>query len=237
MTRDIAASIAQFSDYFQCELEKIETLQVRIRGEPDHTFSAKLYQKILYVAVLDTLSRAAFPCVSGNRERVLTFIDTYTGWHDRNKISSSQLKLALEDAGNTGGALYRSMKQCVDGWSEGTIILPDSDPEITSVIPLAATRSERIVIKNHCYASLFYTFRNHLVHEFRNPAYQMEQDNDPARAYYHSIEGDPWQLLFPAPLFRDLCRNGLQKLVGHLKWSGLSPHASFRFECTERAIT
>ena len=34
MTRDIATSIAQFSDYFQYELEKIETLQVQFRGEP-----------------------------------------------------------------------------------------------------------------------------------------------------------------------------------------------------------
>lgn len=58
MTRQMGASIAQFSDYFQCELKKIETLQVQFRGQPDHTSSARLYQKVLYVTALDTLSWA-----------------------------------------------------------------------------------------------------------------------------------------------------------------------------------
>jgi len=102
--------------------------------------------------------------VSGNRARVLSFIETYTEWNDRNRVSSPQLKLALEAERHTSCALYASISERVQGWPDGTTILPDRDPEISEVIPLATMRSESNSIKYSSYAQLFYAFRNILVH-------------------------------------------------------------------------
>lgn len=176
MARDIAASIGRFSDYFQCELEKIETIQVEFRGRPNHTSSTRLYQKILCATVLDTLSRAAFPDTHGNRQRVLDFIDTYTEWDDR--ISLPQLQRCLEGSPESKGLLHAETEKRISAWSEGAIIRPDKDPNLADMMHLAVTPSEQKAVRATRYAALFYTYRNHLVHEFREPGYGIEPDDD-----------------------------------------------------------
>ena len=78
---------------------------------------------------------------------------------------------------------------------------------------VAETASERKAIEATRYAALFYTYRNHLVHEFREPGYGIERDDDFAAPYYHSMTScdrgsseNSWELVFPCRLSRPLPR-------------------------------
>ena len=111
--------VQQYIQYFRDQLPKIARIEDR------------LYRKVLYVTVIDTLSRAGFPQISKHRERVITFLDECSGWGDKDRVSPLQLKLVLEKSGNkTSGALYADVKSRVEGWTYGVIIRPDSDPTI-----------------------------------------------------------------------------------------------------------
>ena len=68
------------------------------------------FKKVLYLVEIDTLSRAAFPGVFGNRQRVVQFIDTCSNWNDKDKVSAVQLKFALEENGILSGQLYDSLQ-------------------------------------------------------------------------------------------------------------------------------
>lgn len=191
------------------------------------------YRKTLYVTLLDCLSRAAFPNVKGNRVRFVTFIDTCSSWSYRDRVSTPQLKLALDDSCMSSGALYADTASRLAAWSEGSILRPDSDPTINDLRALMNV-SEKPCVEKARYAELLYTYRNHLVHEFREPGYGMEFSDDPSTPYYHTMSqlntgGSSWELVFPNAFFHSLCEQSVVGIKAHLKSSEINPYDAYQF--------
>jgi hypothetical protein len=105
---------------------------------------------------------------------------------------------------------------------------PDSDPISSEVLALAGT-TERRLVEQARYVELLYTYRNHLVHEFRKPGYGIELSDDPTTPYYHGMEGSPWELVFPGQFLHNLCGNCIDGLAVHLRTSGLNPYDAYKF--------
>jgi 3-methyladenine DNA glycosylase AlkD len=96
--------IAQYISHFRAQNQEIEQIAI----------AQRIFREVLYLVEIDTLSRAAFPLVSGNRKRVVQFIDTCSNWNDKDKVSAVQLKLALEENGTCSGQLYDSVNRSIN---------------------------------------------------------------------------------------------------------------------------
>ena len=190
--------------------------------------ASPLYRKALYATMLDCLSRAAFPRVDRHRSRFVPFIDSCSGWTDKDRVSASQLTLALHDKQIGSGPLLEAAHARLATWTEGEILRPDRDPTIDELRTLA-TATVRPLLEQARYAELLYTYRNHLVHEFRQPGYGIEMSSDPTTPYYHSTIGGPWELVFPGPFFHALCDNSMSGLEAHLRRSRINPYDAYQF--------
>lgn len=208
--------IARFSSYFSEKINEVEKV--------DSCF----FRKVLFVGIVDTLSRAAFPDIQRHRERVVKFIDECSGWEDRGRVSAQQLMLNLEEKNRIDGNLYKLVKETVGSWQEGSIIEPQSDLTFDEANS-AAEDKERDSVRQATYKHLFYTYRNNLVHEFREPGYSIELCNKKSTPYYHGMIGGPWQLVFTDAFIKRVCAGCLCGLVTLLHSQRRNPYESFEF--------
>lgn len=212
----MSANVKQYSIYFSERIAEIDKIEPR------------LFRKVLLIGIIDTLSRAAFPTVSGHRQRVTQFIERCSGWHDHNRVSSQQLLLNLIDSSIKSGALYDLAQKKVSAWPDGRIIRPTEDLSFQEADSVAAP-AEKVLVKNATYLQLFYTYRNHLVHEFREPGYGMELSQDPSTPYYHGMKGEPWQLVFSDSFIKGICSDCLNGLVQLLLTEKRNPYDCYEF--------
>lgn len=219
-TMSLNEEIDQYINYFRQRLPEITSI------------ASPHYRKTLYVTLLDCLSRAGFPSIPNHRLRFVTFIDKCSNWKDKDRVSTPQLKLTLDNSTISSGALYDAVSARLDSWTEGAILRPDSDPTFDELRTLMNANEQHYVEKAR-YPELLYTYRNHLVHEFRQPGYGIELSDDPSTPYYHSMTasmtGSSWELVFPAQFFHGLCDNSIAGLEVHLKNSNLNPYEAYQF--------
>jgi len=186
------------------------------------------------MSLYDTLSKAGFPQIRKNHNRVIQFIDTCSGWQDRDRVSSQQLLLALQqDKGRVNGRLFEFVQNRVNQWMPTTVITPRDDPLYNDVVLYADSSEEVVLVKQTRYKELFYTYRNRLIHEFSRPGFGIDIFDDNQEPYYHSLmDGDeekrlPWQLVFPVAFFHHICQTSLAGLEAHLRENNLNPYLSF----------
>lgn len=214
-------AINQFLANLKDQLEKINQL------------SNNFFQKILYTVFIDTLSRAAFPNERKHRKRFIKFIDECSNWDDKDRVSSQQLLLILTEEGLSSGSLARALKDRVFSWVRGHTITPDQDPQYSEIQSLANDVELKHLNKAR-YKELFYTYRNNLLHEFKEPGKALSIW-DMSSPYYHSFKGEPWQLDFPASFFRELCNSCLKGLEHYLYKNHINPYSSYDFGSLWRA--
>lgn len=215
-------AIEQFVEYFRNQEALISPVQ------------PILYRKIIYATALDPIARAAFGKVGSHRARSLRLIDELTNWKDRDRVSLPQLCLALEDKGFISGPLYTEAKARLERWSPGEVLRLDNSPLLQELESLAQSL-ETCLLTSCRYAELFYTYRNNLVHEFREPGYGIEMSSDKDQPYYHSMIGDPWQLVFPVGFFARLYAEALAGLRALLVRCDIDPYGQFEFGSRWRA--
>jgi len=82
MTRedDLKSNIDQYCSYFTDKLDEVCAIE------------NILFKKILLVTMLDTLARAP----ASTKKRFIGFIDKFTDWQDKDRISLPQLSFLLE---------------------------------------------------------------------------------------------------------------------------------------------
>lgn len=212
-----ADSIRQFVDYFRRQEAAIAVVQ------------PILFRKLLYVAALDTIGRAAFGTLDRkHRLRNLRLIDELTIWRDRDRVSLPQLRMALESADYVSSTLYVEATKQLERWCSGEIVWLSRSPLLCELEPLA-NEPEKRILKSCRYAELFYTYRNNLVHEFREPGYGIEVSMSKDEPYYHGMIENPWQLVFPIGFFARLYAEALVGLEDFLMRSDIDPYSQFEF--------
>jgi hypothetical protein len=215
----VRGDIAQFIAWFTTQNQEIAQV------------ASRTFRKILCLVEIDTLSRAAFPTVSGNRKRVVQFLDTCSHWNDRDRISAIQLKLALEENGIHLGQLYDFINNRINSWGYGQIIRPNNDLTLGEVQHLASSNESKYVQVAR-YAELLYTYRNHLLHESREPGQGVEMGADPSEPYYIGLDHlnqSSWELVFPVQFLQSLCESCVNGLETHLITNNLNPYDAYEF--------
>lgn len=193
----------------------------------------RLYRKILIVVMLDTLARAWDPS-GGNKERFIRLVNEHADWPDSQRVSLPQLLLVLQAIPTRPDSeLVREVQRRLSGWQYGRIYRLDMDALASALEPLAGSDDERRLITNSRHADLLYTYRNHLVHEFREPGYAMEISDNDSTPYYHGMtteQGhDSWELVYPIGFFLRIGSCCLANLKRHLEENDLDPYSSYEF--------
>lgn len=227
----IQDSIEKFVRYFFDQIDQIDA----ITGPNPQ--AQRLFQKTLFAILLDTLSIAAKPgLVKQNKERFTSFIDSCSSWQDRNRVSSWQLMLDLEQRKLTNGTVYRYVSSRVQAWDCGGRVGLEADPTINEISALNGSKMEMIAATNSSYDLLLYSYRNSLIHELRSPGYGFdfpEEDGPFYQCMTHlsgqENRGFSWQFSFPISFIRRLCLSSIWGLHGLLTEQERDPYEAYPF--------
>lgn len=197
---------------------------------------SRLHKKVLLMVILDTLSRARYSEVQKNNERFMLMIDNCAGWQEGSRISLNNLALSLTNS--TPSKLREHAVASISRWNEGEMPGLEVDPFKSELECLAATDQEKQSLKESRHSSLLYIYRNHLIHEFREPGAGMETDQRDTSPYYHRMthlhadghnERESWELVYPLGFFVTLVTSCLKNLKHHLMQNDLDPYSFYKF--------
>ena len=215
---DIATKIKRYTDYFNDHVSKISSVQ-----EDQYQYS---YRKLLYIAVIDAMSKTAFP-FKRHRDRFISFVKTFSDWEHGERISLTHLVQLLN---LNPDPAYEKVRQFANneimGWVPGDVVTLDRDPWISSVLQDWPNEKEYkepiegVSLESIKHWSLFYTYRNSLVHELRAPGVSLDDiaDQDPAYTYLAGGPSDismsvgDWILSYPIHFFHKVCKNCINNL-------------------------
>ena len=206
-------AIEQFIEHFQNQ--KVDIASVK----------PIIYRKLVYVAALDSIARAAFGDV-GNKRRNIRLIDELTKWVDRDRVSLPQLCLALERNDQLSSKLWVDATERLKRWGSGEVVHLNRSPLLAELAALAQKTEEKM-LKECRYAELYYRYRNALVHEFREPGYGIERSTDRNEPYYHSMLDKQRQLVFPIGFFARIYDEALAGLKAYLIRCDINPYSQF----------
>ncbi len=229
--------INTYCSHFEERLEEIKTIENRF------------YCKILIVAVIDSLAHVVYP-----KERVgqrfINFIRNFSGWEDCNRVSLPQLVLNLPSDSITSELKMR-IEERVESWQSGRIYrINEVDPCEQELERLATTQELRGLIEKSTHTELLYIYRNHLVHEFREPGNPLEISSYDTSPYYCGVtkiethnrdysdkelrelmrsSRRTWELVYPVGFFVSIAEKSLANLKHYLEENDLSPNSSYQF--------
>jgi len=191
-----------------------------------------LFRRLLYITLLDGLSKIAYPLRSGNRERFCLYLKEFADWEDGERISLTHLfRYLLINPEPKYETLRRYAKESLGKWIPGEVPTINKDPiidEIRNKWPRDDKNSEEwkeIKLESFKHSNLLYEIRNSLVHEFRVKR-MSGPDNLMAEPYYVHVtyyEGfepeitkEYWGLQYPLSFMSNLAGHSLDKLEKHL---------------------
>ncbi len=103
------------------------------------------------------------------------------------------------------GRLAAEVRRRLEQWKIGEIYHASKDPVKEDLGAFAASDDERRLVDGHTHLSLLWVYRNVLVHEFREPGYDMGVLGDDPSPYYMNMDdenGVPrWELAYPTTFF------------------------------------
>ena len=217
MSAPYKSEVDLFIDHFNQQVTVLHS----VGGSP-------LHRKILYVTALDPLARAAYGPKLGNKQRITKLIRELSGWSDCERVSLPQLQQRLRASGHYRHKLYRGVSAQVNQWESGSKLGLSASPMASDLMSLARAGDDKFI--SECqYAELFYTYRNNLVHEFREPGYGWDLSGKSSEPYYMSYIDKPWELVFPVRFLETLVANTLVGLKSHLIRSKIDPYKNFQF--------
>lgn len=135
-------------------------------------------------------------------------------------------------AGVTGD-LTTAVNRQLAALQYGRIYRLATDPMFPELEPIAATDQERKLLRDCRHTHRLYAYRNHLVHEFREPGHGIEFSDDGSSPYYHGrtdeAARESWELVYPIGFFRLLAHRSLATLKTYLLQADLDPYACYHF--------
>jgi len=229
-------SISKFTEYFKRHLDEIATISVP---------SKSLRQKILYVSIIDALSKSIYPNGKNSRQRFTLFIEQFSNWSDCQRVSLLHLVEALRKSPEPifqELREYAVTKYSTFNMGQGNLPSISVDPPMTEVKSKWPKNYEfkfpcGVELASIRHLDLFYSFRNSLVHELRTPGRGFEVKDDSNPYYLHVMEADAeyeqlfasTQLVYPVSFCRKLCDDLLNNLKKYLEVNNLDPYESYNF--------
>lgn len=242
--KNLSSNIDVFVNLYQARVESISTIK---SSNPDVFVFDDIFKKVLYVTLLDSLSKTVFPN-RNNRDRIVSLLQSFCDWKEADKISLPHLLRLLEKAPDPAFEELRTFAfSQIDLWERGKIISLEQDPTAESVkTHWPVEKEHRLPIEGVSmdslkHAHLFYTYRNSLVHEFRHPGIPFEIRKDGLPYYIgrlpdstehpelESMMFSEWELNYPLGFFKDLCLNALRTLGDYYTRNRIDPMSFFDY--------
>jgi hypothetical protein len=223
-------NVEQYIEYFCSELENIKKVP------------SQLHQKILFVTLLDALSRGRFSEEKmRNSERFTRLILAHGEWGDAERVSLPMLRLELEERKKVlkrqGGAeevlLQFVLKRLTD-WGSGGPIPISRDPKQEEMEAVNSPEKENNILRNMRHINLIYRYRTTLVHEYREPGYAIETriDSEP----FYATSNDRWELGYPTAFFVGLAGRIICNLFRYYSEEQINPYGRHRFGSLWRGV-
>jgi hypothetical protein len=213
----------KYCSYFERQLNQIQKL------------NARLHKKVLLLVILDTLGRARYPTIEKHKPRFINLVRDHIQWKDHSRVSLYRILLISQ---SQSSGLTKFAQASIGKWNDWE--MPDiaTDPLKEHIQHLATNDQERRLVDDSTHLNLFYAYRNHLIHEFREPGAGMEMDQHDNYPYYHRMthlssngddERETWELVYPLGFFLTLATSCLAKLKYHLLANDLNPYSFYKF--------
>jgi len=224
--------------YFEEEIEKIQCLEAE-----------RVHNKVLLMAVLDSLSKPVYP----RRSNYTRFVETnrvFGKWVDGERVSLQQLDRLLEIHPDPAFCDLRSyVKDRMSDWSpnRNNAVLITFDPTLAEVRETWPKGPEHvklvggIQLERLTHGSLFYQERNLLVHEYREggagwdlgdeevPFYQETEVVTDRDANGKFETANDWRLVYPLCFLENLCVTVLNQIHQYLLEQSLPAFSHYRF--------
>jgi len=223
-------NINKFINYFENKVKSIHELKF-------HSSNIE-FPKILYLAIIDTLSRVTMLANQGNRERFAKFILDFSDWPHLDKISLPHLLRFLEKYQILEfKALHEFSLYEIKKWSIISQIPLSYDfdyKQISNFLPNSLPESfKKFSIEKFKHYNLFYNYRNFLFHEFREAGYGIEYPGD-EESYYHFMEDQKnneysWELVYPLTFIKNICEKSIEHLRHYLILNDLNSYDQYNF--------
>jgi hypothetical protein len=195
------------------------------------------FQKTLYVAIIDGMSKSVFPR-RPNRDRFVSFVAQFSQWTNGSRLSLPHLVKLLslvpdpqfEDA-------RKFARNLLTNWMPGEIKHLEDDLEVDQIIPIWPTgKLEMRILHGVSLLSiqhyhLMYSYRNSLVHEFKSSGFPIEEFDEMEPHYFHLTRNADslldlehvWQLNYPERFFQLICEQCLASLRDYLHSNMIDP--------------
>ena len=234
MNKSVENNIQTYIAYFQDQVQSIDNYC------PKSTDGDR-YSRILYVALLDAISRSVF-AREVNRERIVQFVSGFCGWPECNRVSLPHLYKLVGEKTETQLVSLRDLAiRSMSKWEQYSKASLSCDLEFSEVEKLWPRDGDKIIHidgvwpKSLQHAHLLYTYRNNLMHEFRIPGRHAElwDDDEPYYVTLTEYKDEKtselkrsWELQYTARFFRRLCSTGLTNLEKHFTIHEIDPFES-----------
>lgn len=227
-------NINRYCDYFEEQLVEISNIP------------SILFQKLLIVAMLDTLSHVKCPldCYNNNsikvKNRFTRFIRCFSEWKDCDRVSLQQLQLLLIQSNNTENTiLVKEIEERFNEWKISGSFTLEKEPMKDELYGFGINNRDEKFINDAIHLNLFYSYRNHLVHEFKEPGFPMEIREEKFAPYYFTMTHPPpyndiWELVYPIGFFTRISRDCIKNLRNCLLNNNLNPYDFHKFDSTWR---
>ncbi len=209
----------------------------------DLALNGGLYHKTLCACMLDMLAKAAYRS-NNNRERYTKLLRKFSGWPHAERVSLPHLDALLRTYPEIPCAELRELVEERFTWKPGFCPKLHLDPDYSEVSqkwpkiekPFGSLRAEHLR-----HDSLFYLYRNSLVHEVRSPGFAFEEEDD-KEPYYHSYsplsidhagkwsieQGEErWELVYPTRFFLSIVDKTMDQFEKYCKTENWDPIAPF----------
>jgi hypothetical protein len=217
----VQQDIDLFFEWIQEQKKEIDKLPERFR-------------RILLLSLLDLLSRCAFPKEKNNRKRFVDLIDCNSEWKHKDHISLPQLRYRLLNTkAEECQELINEVERRMNLWPYGRILRPEeADPLLSDLDRFKQGECEKLIELTR-YASLLWTMRNFVVHEFRTPGQGWEISKDNSTPYYHGQLNEEskhsWELYIPSEVISKIVLSCSDNLKKEFKQNLINPYDSFDF--------
>lgn len=239
MAKEITDTIDEFCSYFEKQVEIIKAIQIKpdaldVLNLMPEDYQTRLYKKILYVTEIDALAgirfhKSTYPDFnSKNRERFVRFIKEYGDWPKGELVSLpfvfDELNKSKSKDSNLFNHIYHKLtcSKSIEGEPVG---YESFDENINDLLKLASTEKEEKALFRYQHYSIFYRYRNYLVHDSREPGHAMEGVFSSTDPHYHKyIDEERWYLIYPIDLFETIFKKSIETVKQYFKGNKMNPY-------------
>lgn len=238
MVETLDQRIDRFKLYFENHLSDISRI--------DCNHNTIHYQRILYMAVLDSLSKRIYPSEK-NKSRMKKLLSDFSEWKYINHISLPHLLRILnlvQDSAFTQLRQYAIIEQ--NKWIDGELVILDHDPTYIDIcnkwpcnykyqFPTLPGTKRQLHLEELKHVNLFYNHRCNLIHEFKAMG-KLASDPEPDCISHEPYYGvllefkskqeksiTSWELEYPLTFYKEITSKCLENAINYLHLNQIDP--------------